>query len=66
MNLAALLITGSSQVGKKYLVNGVANCDTSEGVAGNDAIAPGGVACYTAIKTDMLNSTNGCVHPQTQ
>jgi hypothetical protein len=64
-------ITGSSQVGKLYRINGVTNCDTSEGVAGQNATAPGGVAGsgYSAIKTDMLtgtDGTNGCVHPQTQ
>jgi hypothetical protein len=56
------MITSSSQIGKFYQINAVQTCDTAEGVAGAHAVAPGGVSGYTAIKLDMLDGTNGCVH----
>jgi hypothetical protein len=56
------MITSSSQIGKFYQINAVQTCDSSEGVAGPHALAPNNVSGYTAIKLDMLDATNGCVH----
>jgi hypothetical protein len=57
------MITSSSQIGGFYQINAVQTCDNAEGITGHDAVAPGGVSGYTAIKLDMLDGTSACIHP---